>query len=111
MREKLFEMGAKFDKGWQADNKRSEKEKSSAGELLAPEKHRLWFRREKRRGKWVTVTGPFALGKEEGRSLLKRLKKRLGTGGTAKDNTLEFQGDIVERLREAMKAEGFRLRD
>ncbi len=110
MREKLFEMGAKFDEGWHADNKKP-KGKESSGETRAPEKHRLRFRREKRRGKWVTLSGPFALSAQEIRALLKRLKSRLGTGGTIREETLEFQGDIVERLKEALQAEGFCFRD
>ncbi len=110
MKEKLFEMGAKFEDAWSADNKKPKK-KESSGETRVPEKHRLWFRREKRRGKWVTIAGPFALPAQEIRALLKRLKKRLGTGGTLKENTLEFQGDIVERLKEALQAEGFRFQD
>ncbi|WP_456457646.1 translation initiation factor [Nitratifractor sp.] len=109
MREKLFEMGAKFDEGWHSDNKKAKK-KESSGETRAPEKHRLWFRREKRRGKWVTIAGPFALSAQEIAALLKRLKSRLGTGGTIREDTLEFQGDIVERLKEALKSEGYTFR-
>ncbi len=110
MKEKLLEMGAKFDDGWSADNKNKEVEKGGSVEALPPEKHRLWFRREKRRGKWVSIVGPFSLGKKESAALLKRLKKRLGTGGTVREDTLEFQGDIVERLKEALQAEGFGIR-
>ncbi|WP_457607389.1 translation initiation factor [Nitratifractor sp.] len=109
MKEKLFEIGAKLEEGWSADN-RGKNDAESERETLPPSRHRLWFSREKRRGKWVTLCGPFFLEKGETAALLKRLKKRLGTGGTMKGETMEFQGEIGERLREALEAEGFGFR-
>jgi translation initiation factor 1 len=32
-------------------------------------------------------------------TLLKTLKKTLGTGGTSKENRLEFQGEVKEKLK------------
>ena len=105
----MFEMGADFGDSWQADNKEKKKE-TSAIEVKPPEKHRLHFAKEKRRGKVVTIVQPFYLGKKELQSLLKQLKKMLGTGGTLKADTLEFQGDIPQRLREALEAMQYRFR-
>ena len=38
---------------------------------------------------------------------LKTLKKKLGTGGTTKENTLEFQGDIPEQIRKHLQTLGY----
>jgi translation initiation factor 1 len=49
----MFEMGADFNDGWHADNKEKKRETCSK-EIKAPEKHRLHFAKEKRRGKVVS---------------------------------------------------------
>ncbi|AHG04648.1 translation initiation factor IF-1 [Halobacterium sp. DL1] len=37
------------------------------------------------------------------------LKKGLGAGGTAKETSVEVQGDHAERARELLESEGFRV--
>ena len=101
MKKPLFEMGANFDDGWQSDNK-STPSMTQQEEIKIPHTHRLHFAKEKRRGKVVTIVQPFYLGKSELNTLLKTLKKKLGTGGTVKENKLEFQGDIKETLSKAL---------
>ncbi len=110
MKENLFEMGANFEDGWSSDNK-EKLSKKTATEIKAPEKHQLHFAKEKRRGKVVTIVKPFYLEKSELQALLKTLKKKLGTGGTLKDNTLEFQGDIPELLRTHLETLGYRFKN
>ena len=108
MKENLFEMGAHFEEGWSADNK--EKSKPKSVEVKAPDKHQLHFAKEKRRGKVVTIVKPFYLEKAQLQALVKVLKKKLGTGGTVKENTLEFQGDIPEQLRKHLEALEYRFK-
>ena len=98
MKKNLFEMGAKFSDEWTSDNKDKPKNKIST-QIKLPQKHKLYFSKEKRRGKVVTIVKPFFLSKNDLKSLLKTLKKKLGTGGTIKENSLEFQGEISEALR------------
>ncbi len=105
----LFEMGADFGDDWSSDNKNKSSKKIST-EIKAPEKHQLHFAKEKRRGKVVTIVKPFHLEKETLQSLLKTIKKKLGTGGTLKDNTLEFQGDLQAPLREILETLGYRFK-
>jgi translation initiation factor 1 len=100
-------IGANFDEGWQEVE---EVEKMQAQERLAPGKHLLVFKKEKRRGKPVTLTGPFFLEKKEAAELLKRMKKKLGCGGAFKEGWMEFQGDLQEKLRAFLEAEGFRFK-
>ncbi len=110
VKKNLFEMGADFDDEWSADNKNKPAKKVST-EIKAPEKHQLHFAKEKRRGKVVTIVKPFYLDKTTLQSLLKTLKKKLGTGGTLKENTLEFQGDIPELLHKHLEALGYRFKN
>lgn len=105
----LFEIGSDLGDGWQADNK----EKGTVNKSLetrSPQEHCLHFAKEKRRGKVVTVIKPFYLEKEALQTLLKTLKKKLGTGGTIKENTLEFQGELQEKLKTVLETLGYRFK-
>ena len=98
----LFEMGANFDDGWGSDNKNKASVPKNE-EYKAPHKHQLYFSKEKRRGKIVTIVRPFYLEKQDLQNLLKSLKKNLGCGGTSKEDSLELQGDIAENLAKQLK--------
>ena len=85
---------------------------------LSPADHDVRVRRERvgRKGKTVTVVGPFRLATKESRALLKRLKRACGSGGTAKPASptgamgwidLEIQGDHAERVIEELAALGY----
>lgn len=101
MKKNLFEMGANIQEGWEADNK--QKASFSMNEVIKkPQEHQLHFAKEKRRAKVVTIVKPFYLSKTDLTSLLKQIKKQLGTGGTHKDNTLEFQGEMQQQLRQIL---------
>lgn len=110
MKENLFEMGADFGDEWSSDNKDKTSKKIST-EIKTPEKHQLHFAKEKRRGKVVTIVKPFYLDKTMLQNLLKTLKKKLGTGGTIKEDGLEFQGDIPAMLRKHLEALGYRFKN
>ncbi len=97
-----------FGDGWEADNKVSRTD--APKEVFAPEKHRLVFKKEKRRGKPVTLVGEFHLESGEEKALLKRIKKRLGSGGTFKGGWMELQGEKADALRPLLEAEGFRFK-
>jgi len=105
----MFEMGADFGDSWQADNK-EKKEETSAIEVKPLEKHRLHFAKEKRRGKVVTIVKPFCLERKKLQMLLKTLKKKLGTGGTIKENSLEFQGELEEKLKPILQSLQYRFK-
>lgn len=102
-------MGANFNDEWTSDNKEKPKKKIST-EIRVPEKHLLHFAKEKRRGKVVTIVKPFYLNNNDLKALLKTVKKKLGTGGTVKENSLEFQGDVQEGLRLQLEKVGYRLK-
>jgi len=109
VKKNLFEMGAKFEDGWSSDNKQKPKKEDNY-EILAPNKHNLIVQKEKRRGKSVTIIKEFFIKKDELKSLLKELKKILGCGGTIKNSSIEFQGDIANRVKEELIKRGFRFK-
>ena len=109
MKKNLFEMGADFGDEWSSDNKQKPT-KNVSTEIKEPNKHQLHFAKEKRRGKIVTIVKPFCLAKNDLQALVKTLKKKLGTGGTVKEDSLEFQGDIPEKLRKHLEILGYRFK-
>lgn len=103
-----LQIGMDFDESeW---NVVGEKRKSVTAETLEPSKHQLVFHKEKRRGKVVTLVGPFALESETAKDLLKTLKKKLGCGGTISEDFFEFQGDIQVKLRELLETMEYRFK-
>jgi len=102
-------IGADIDESWA--EVQSPRKSKLLSELLEPAKHMLHFAKEKRRGKVVTLVGPFQLSKEDAAALLKNLKKKLGCGGSYKEHFMEFQGEPKEKLRELLTKEGFRFKN
>lgn len=63
--------------------------------------------RKGRGGKTVTVISGFQHRPETLKTLAKKLKAQCGTGGTAKDDTIEIQGDHAQMLVEALQKAGY----
>ena len=101
-------IGADIENGWA--EVQTPRKSSISSEILPPMKHQLHFSKEKRRGKVVTLVGPFSLEKEDANKTLKYLKKKIGCGGAYKEHFMEFQGELKEKLRPLLIAEGFRFK-
>ncbi|WP_297444018.1 translation initiation factor [Sulfurimonas sp.] len=101
-------IGANIDDAW-AEVQTPRKSKISH-ELQEPAKHFLVFQKEKRRGKTVTLVGEFHLAKDELNAVLKSLKKKLGCGGSVKDNWMEFQGELKDKIRPLLVEKNFRFK-
>jgi len=97
------------DKSWSSDTKKGIKE--ILKEKKEPSEHSIVFKMEKRRGKPVSIIGPFFISQTQMKELCKRIKKRLGSGGTCKDEWMEFQGECRDNLKELIKKEGFRTKN
>jgi len=108
MKKNIFEMGTSWNDGWSSDNKT--KEDNAAKETKTPDKHKLHFAKEKRNGKIVTIVKPFFLDYATAEALLKTLKRSLATGGTIKDDALEFQGEVSEKLKAQLIKLGYGLK-
>jgi len=101
-------IGADIEDGW-AEVQSPRKTKISNA-ILEPSKHQLFFSKEKRKGKVVTLVGEFQLDKKEANTILKSLKKKLGCGGAFKDSFMEFQGDIKEKICPLLLEKGFNFK-
>jgi len=101
-------IGADFNNEWaQVETPRKT---VISDEILEPCKHFLMFKKEKRRGKTVTLVGEFHMPKIDTEATLKNLKKKLGCGGSYKDGWMELQGELKEKIRELLLEDGFRFK-
>ena len=79
--------------------------------LVPPEKQTATLAAEKRRkGKVVTVVRGLAAADNDQPALLTRLKSACGAGGTLDGDTLEIQGEHLERLRTLLAGIGYKVR-
>tara|TARA_B100000989_G_scaffold265976_1_gene219171 strand:- start:461 stop:811 length:351 start_codon:yes stop_codon:yes gene_type:complete len=67
-----------------------------------PRNPQIQLQKKGRAGKEVTVISHVGLSVAELHGLLQLLKKRLGTGGTLKNRSLEIQGNRVSEVREIL---------
>ena len=102
-------IGAEIEDGWA--EVQSPRKSKIANEDLEPSKHFLFFSKEKRRGKVVTLVGEFFMPKDDVTEILKKMKKKLGCGGSYKDGFMEFQGELKDKLRPLLIDNGFRFKN
>jgi translation initiation factor 1 len=84
--------------------------RNAAGELTLPRDQHVRVRREKRRGKAVTVIAGLDPAANDLAGLAKDFQRRLGAGGTVKDGTIELQGDHRDTVLDELKQRGFNAR-
>jgi translation initiation factor 1 len=101
-------IGADIDDGWAQVE--SSKNSKISNEILEPSMHQLFFSKEKRRGKTVTLVGEFYLSSKDSKEILKFLKQKIGTGGSFKDGFMEFQGELKDKLRPLLVEKGFKFK-
>jgi translation initiation factor 1 len=63
-----------------------------------------------RKGKTVTVVTGIPLAEPDLKELASKLKRRCGSGGSARAGTLEIQGDHVELLMKELAGLGYRVK-
>ncbi|MDH3212370.1 MAG: translation initiation factor Sui1 [Myxococcales bacterium] len=63
-----------------------------------------------RRGKTVTTVSGLALPEEALRELAAELKRRCGSGGSAKDGVIEIQGDHRDALVADLESRGYTVK-
>jgi len=84
--------------------------RDAEGKLCRPADQDARVRREKRRGKWVTVVTGLDPQATDLKQLAKDLKAKCAAGGTATDDGIELQGDHRDRAVEMLKAMGYPAR-
>ncbi len=70
----------------------------------------IYRERKGRGGKTVTVIRDLQLTPADRKALAKQLKKLCGTGGTIKGVDIEIQGDHREKLAEALRKMGYKVK-
>ena len=71
---------------------------------------RVTLDRKRRAGKTVTVASGFQHTADALAGVAATLKKRCGSGGTAKDDEIEIQGDHVARVKAELEKLGYRVK-
>lgn len=80
-------------------------------ELPAHQQHvRVQLDRKRRAGKTVTVVTGLRLSAESLAKLAQQLKKRCGSGGTARDAEVEIQGDHRDTIASELTGLGFKVK-
>ena len=81
--------------------------RNAAGEVTLAKDQPARVMREKRRGKWTTVVSGLDPKASDLPAMLKQFKTKLGVGGTTRDDGFELQGDVRDKLVEALKTAGY----
>lgn len=78
---------------------------------LPPQQQKLRVRMERnhRGGKTVTLVTGFVGTDDDLQALGRMLKTKCGVGGSAKDGEIIVQGEHVEKVRQILASEGYRL--
>lgn len=83
----------------------------AAGSRIPPEKQTARLAVEKRKkGKVVTVVRGLTATASDLPALLTKLKNQCGAGGTLDGETLEIQGEHLDRLRKLLGDLGYRIK-
>ena len=108
----MFEIGAKLEEDalhFQGSKAKKKTTKSSS-KIVPKNEHQLVFTYEKRKGKPVTLVGRFYISEAEKKEVLKLLKKKLACGGAIKDEWIELQGDVKEKVISTLSQDGWKFR-
>ncbi len=81
-------------------------DESVPGRIVA----KLRLEKKGRGGKNVTVIYDLPNNAAFLKDLAQELKRTCGTGGAVAENTIELQGDLRERVREALARKGFTVK-
>ncbi len=81
--------------------------RDARGNVVLPADQPARVRREKRRGKWVTVVTGLDPVASDLPGLVKRLKRRCSAGGAVRDDGLEVQGDHCQAVMAELTALGY----
>lgn len=77
---------------------------------VAKQTIRVTLDRKRRAGKTVTVATGFQHTAETLAAVAQTLKKKCGSGGTARDAEIEIQGDHVARVKGELEKMGYRVK-
>jgi translation initiation factor 1 len=82
----------------------------SMQETLLPEKQKLKISldRKQRKGKTVVLISGFVGKMEDLEQLAKEIKSKCGVGGSAKDGEIIIQGEMIEKVKDILRAKSYK---
>jgi translation initiation factor 1 len=99
---------------WSSDQGDLRKQQTSvrAVKSLPPRQQTVYLHHDSkgRGGKTVTVIKKLVLSEEHMKDLAKQLKQICGSGGTVKDSMIEIQGEHRDKIAEALKQMGYKVK-
>lgn len=81
--------------------------RGAGGDVVRPADQAARVRREKRRGKYVTVVTGLDPVATDLAALAKELRSKVAAGGTTTDDGIELQGDHRDRIVELLRERGY----
>jgi translation initiation factor 1 len=103
-------MGSNLDGDTYETSKDDKKNKKQSNEIKDKNLHQLVFTYEKRKGKPVTLVGRFNINEASKKDVLKLLKKKLACGGAIRDEWIELQGDVKEKIKDILLKDGWKFK-
>ncbi len=96
----------------QGDLRSKSQKPAAAVTSLPPQQQTAMLHRESkgRGGKGVILLRGLILSEADLTSLCKNLKQACGTGGTVKDGVIEIQGEQREKIAEALRKLGYKVK-
>lgn len=99
---------------WSSDQGDVRLQESGARKVtsLPPGQQTVYLHRDSkgRRGGTVTLIKKLVLSEEDLKELARKLKQLCGSGGTVKDGEIEIQGEHRERIAEALRGMGYKVK-
>ena len=91
---------------------RKQESSSRAVKSLPPNQQTVYLHRDSkgRGGKTVTLVKKLVLSEDDMKDLAKRLKQVCGSGGTVKDDVIEIQGEHRDKIADALKGMGYKVK-
>ena len=85
---------------------------TARGKSLPPHQQTVYLHRDSkgRGGKSVTLVKKLVLSEDDMKVLATKLKQICGSGGTVKDGMIEIQGEHREKIAEALKKMGYKVK-
>ncbi len=82
------------------------------GQSLPPQQQSVYLHRDSkgRGGGVMTLVKNLVLSEEDMKDLAKKLKQLCGSGGTVKEGVIEIQGEHREKIAEALKKMGYKVK-